>query len=36
VAWTVNDEATAARLWSAGIDGIATDDVEKIRETKPR
>jgi glycerophosphoryl diester phosphodiesterase len=36
VAWTVNDETTAARLWSAGIDGIATDDVEKIRETKPR
>jgi Glycerophosphoryl diester phosphodiesterase len=36
VAWTVNDEATAARLWSAGVDGIATDDVEKIRETKPR
>jgi glycerophosphoryl diester phosphodiesterase len=36
VAWTVNDETTAAQLWSAGIDGIATDDVEKIRETKPR
>jgi glycerophosphoryl diester phosphodiesterase len=36
VAWTVNDKTTAAQLWSAGIDGIATDDVEKIRETKPR
>jgi Glycerophosphoryl diester phosphodiesterase len=36
VAWTVNDPATAAELWRRGVDGIATDDVENIRNTKPR
>jgi len=36
VAWTVNEPATAAELWRRGIDGVATDDLEKIRDTKPR
>jgi len=36
VAWTVNDPATAAELWRRGVDGVATDDVENIRNTKPR
>ncbi|MGC9051501.1 glycerophosphodiester phosphodiesterase [Pyrobaculum sp.] len=36
VAWTVNDPTTAAELWRRGVDGVATDDVEKIRDTKLR
>lgn len=28
VAWTVNDERTMEELWSRGVDGIASDDVE--------
>jgi len=36
VAWTVNDPAAAVRLWGAGVDGIATDDVETIKTALKR
>jgi glycerophosphoryl diester phosphodiesterase len=36
VAWTVNDPAAAVRLWGAGVDGVATDDVETIKTALKR
>ncbi|ABL88425.1 glycerophosphoryl diester phosphodiesterase [Pyrobaculum islandicum DSM 4184] len=32
VAWTINSVDLALRLWKIGVDGIATDDVESIKE----
>ncbi len=31
IAWTVNDETTAARLATAGVDGLCGDDVRLLR-----
>ena len=35
VAWTVNDPTVALNLWKRGVDGIATDDLEAVKPTKP-
>ncbi|MFN3804432.1 MAG: glycerophosphodiester phosphodiesterase [Pyrobaculum sp.] len=32
VAWTVNQPEKARELWSLGVDGVATDDVENIKK----
>jgi glycerophosphoryl diester phosphodiesterase len=34
--WTVNDLATARRLWARGVTGIVTDVPERLREVEGR
>ncbi len=36
VAWTVNNEKTMEELWSRGVDGIASDDVETAVRVRNR
>jgi glycerophosphoryl diester phosphodiesterase len=33
--WTVNDPATARRLWARGVAGVVTDEPEVIRTAGP-
>ncbi len=34
--WTINDPAHALRLWSAGVQGIISDDPASMRAVRPR
>jgi glycerophosphoryl diester phosphodiesterase len=33
--WTVNDAATARRLWARGVAGVVTDVPDRVRATRP-